>query len=208
MVMKNNEELVGYLAGSARVLKTPRIQEAFKAVDRADFVVADYHAECYEDYPLSIGHGQTISQPSTVAFMLELLEPRWGQKILDIGCGSGWTTALLANIAGDEGSVIGLERIPELVAFGKRNLAKYRFLNANIEQAGDALGKESQAPFDRILVSAGARKLPEALVAQLALGGILVAPVGNAIVRIEKRSDGTINRQVHEGFVFVPLIEA
>ena len=121
------EELIEHLQSGTRVLKTPRIRAAFEAVDRADFVTSGYLPEAYEDYPLPIGAGQTISQPSTVAFMLELLEPAEGQNILDIGCGSGWTTALLAHVAGGKGSVLGLERIPELVAFGGENLSKYGF---------------------------------------------------------------------------------
>ena len=200
------EELIEHLQSGTRVLKTPRIRAAFEAVDRADFVTPSHLFESYEDYPLPIGQGQTISQPSTVAFMLELLELAEGQNILDVGCGSGWTTALLAHVAGGKGSVLGLERIPVLVAFGRENLAKYGFPQARIEQAGAELGKPSQAPFDRMLVSAAAEKLPEPLIGQLVQGGVLVVPVRDAILKIRKKQSGEIETVRHEGFAFVPLI--
>jgi len=121
--MQNNKELIKHLI-ARNVLKTKAIIDAFQAVDRIDFVPLKYLDEAYGDYPLPIGYGQTISQPFTVAFMLELLQPQKGDKILDVGSGSGWTTALLAHIVQEEGSVRGIELIPELVAFGKKNLNK------------------------------------------------------------------------------------
>ncbi|OGG48169.1 protein-L-isoaspartate O-methyltransferase [Candidatus Kaiserbacteria bacterium RIFCSPHIGHO2_01_FULL_51_33] len=200
-------QLLEHLQSNTRVLKTPRIREAFEKIDRADFILPEYRGEAYEDYPLPIGQGQTISQPTTVAFMLELLAPKRGQKILDVGCGSGWTSALLAEVVGEKGSVLGLERVPELVAFGQKNLGKYHFLQARIERAGEELGRASEAPFDRILVSAAAEKLPETLIEQLALEGVMVVPVRDAIVKITKNRNGTLETKRHEGFAFVPLIE-
>ena len=107
--MDSKEELVAHLERNTGVLKTPVLKAAFKVVDRKDFVAGDYAIEAYEDYPLPIGYGQTISQPTTVAFMCELLGPKRGDKILDLGSGSGWTTALLAHVVGPEGSVVGVE---------------------------------------------------------------------------------------------------
>src|SRR3989338_8071025 len=107
------EVLIDDLIGGG-YLKTPLIIEAFKKIDRADFVSENLRDEAYENYPLPIGFDQTISQPLTVAFMLELLQPQPGEKILDIGSGSGWTTTLLAFCVGKEGRGFGLERIPEL----------------------------------------------------------------------------------------------
>src|SRR3989338_5684724 len=116
------------------------MNSVFEKIDRADFVSSEYQAEANENYPLPIGFGQTISQPFTVAFMLKLLSPQEGDKVLDVGCGSGWTTALLANLVGKTGKVFGVEIIPELVSFCRKNLAKYNFPNAEIIQAGAELG--------------------------------------------------------------------
>ena len=150
-----NEELIQGLKNDG-VLKTKAIEEAFRAVDRARFAGEDSRPVAYMDTALPIGEGQTISQPTVVALCLEWLSVRPGDRVLDVGSGSGWTTALLAHLVGLVGSVIGVERIPELVAFGSKNLGAYAFLQAHIEQAGPELGKPEAAPFDRILVSASA----------------------------------------------------
>lgn len=188
------------------VLHTPDIADAFLAVDRKDFIPAANHGEAYGDYPISIGHGQTISQPYTVAFMLELLEPRKGEKILDIGSGSGWTTALLAHIVGRDGHVYGTEIVPELVLLGKENIAKYPALTAEIRKATGELGFRKEAPYDKILVSAGDMQLPQELVEQLTVGGILVIPILNAIWKITRTGEEETEVEKHEGFAFVPLI--
>ncbi|MFA4872090.1 MAG: protein-L-isoaspartate O-methyltransferase [Patescibacteria group bacterium] len=213
----NNSDLVEKLKTDG-FLKTPAIISAFQKIDRADFVLPQYSNEPYEDYPLPIGHGQTISQPATVAFMLELLQPKNGEKILDMGAGSGWTTALLAEIAGDNGSVFGLEIIPELVEFGKNNLGKYNFKNAEIllagrpaatlAPAGEKLGLPSKAPFDKILVSAAAEEIPQELTAQLKIGGggIMVVPIKNSIFKITRITKDKFQAEEFSGFVFVPLI--
>ncbi len=188
------------------VLRTSKIIEAFQKIDRKDFVLPECQAQAYEDYPLPIGQGQTISQPYTVAFMLELLEPREGQKILDVGSGSGWTTALLAYITGEKGKVYGLEIIPELVALGQKNLKKYQFPQAVILQAGEELGLLKEAPFDRILASAAAKELPQQLIQQLKIGGIMVIPVQGNILKVTKISETKTHIQTFEGFRFVPLV--
>ena len=193
------------------VLKTALIINAFKKTDRADFVLSDFKKEAYRDYPLPIGYNVTISQPTTVAFMLELLEPKKGDKILDIGSGSGWTTELLSQIVGKKGKVFGVEIIPELVEFGRKNLSKYNkknvfYKNAEIILAKkDILGFSKKAPFDKILVSAMAKKLPKELVNQLSISGILVIPIKNSIWRIDKISENEIKEKEFYGFNFVPL---
>ena len=193
------------------VLKTALIINAFKKTDRADFVLSDFKKEAYRDYPLPIGYNVTISQPTTVAFMLELLEPKKGDKILDIGSGSGWTTELLSQIVGKKGKVFGVEIIPELVEFGRKNLSKYNkknvfYKNAEIILAKkDILGFSKKAPFDKILVSAMAKKLPKELVNQLSISGILVIPIKNSIWRIDKISENKIKEKEFYGFNFVPL---
>lgn len=202
--MNSNSEMVDYLV-DVGALHSSNIIEAFKNVDRADFVHDRSVGDIYEDYPLGIGLGQTISQPRTVAMMLEMLSPKEGQKILDIGSGSGWTTALLAYIAGESGLVIGVERVAELVRFGSSNLEKYNFKNAKIIEAGDELGIEGEM-FDRILVSAAAEEFPYELKNQLKVGGKIVIPVQNSIYEMTKDENGELDGVEHYGFTFVPLI--
>ncbi len=203
--MRDHRRLIEELyLGNA--IRTPQIIEAFRDIDRAHFVPENVKDEVYNDIPLPIGEEQTISQPSTVAFMLELLEPQRGEKILDIGSGSGWTTALLCHIVGEEGSVLGLERLERLADFGKANLAKMDFgPHCRIEKASNALGVPGET-FDRILVSASSDMVPEELFDQLNTGGVLVIPIGEVIYRFEKLSDGQIAQQAYPGFRFVPLI--
>lgn len=207
MEAQNLENLILALIHNG-ALKTPRIIEAFRGVDRADFVRTEDTSEAYEDYPLSIGHGQTISQPTTVALMLELLAPEAGDRVLDVGSGSGWTTAFLASIVGSKGRVFGLERIGQLVEFGRSNLGKYDFPWASIALARDELGLSSEAPFGRILVSAAADTLPQELVDQLKVGGRMVLPVQNSVWKIDKVSKAKLAKEEHPGFVFVPLRKA
>lgn len=200
----NRHELVEYLIASG-ILESAAVIEAFYQVDRADFVLPELSAVAYEDHALSIGFGQTISQPSVVAFMLELLSPQPGEKILDVGSGSGWTTALLAVLVKAAGKVYGTEIVPELVEFGKNNLAKYELPNAGIVQSGSSLGLMSEGPFDKILVSAAGTEVPQELIEQLATGGVMVMPVNNAIWQVKKLSPQEMETSRFGGFAFVPL---
>jgi protein-L-isoaspartate(D-aspartate) O-methyltransferase len=186
--------------------KSKELEQAFEAVDRKDFVPESFQNAAYGDFPLPIGFGGTISQPSTVLFMLNLLDPKPGEKVLDIGSGSGWTTALLAAAVGKKGKVFGVELVPELVEFGQNNLNKYEFLNAEIRQANeDEPGLMVEKPFDKILVSAAAGDLPKNLIDQLRIGGRMVIPIRNSVWRIDKVSDNKIMQQEYPGFAFVPL---
>ncbi|HHD83696.1 MAG TPA: protein-L-isoaspartate O-methyltransferase [Campylobacteraceae bacterium] len=203
--MKNNKELIASMIEKG-ALKSPQIIEAFEKIDRKNFIPEGFREHMYIDRPLPIGKDQTISQPSTVAFMLEQLQPQKGEKILDIGSGSGWTTALLCQIVGKEGSVLGLERHDELVKRGQENLAKLALgEHCRIEKAGRELGKPGEQ-YDRILVSASAEEIPEELFTQLKTGGILVIPVQNSIFRFKKISDTKVEAMEFPGFVFVPLV--
>jgi protein-L-isoaspartate(D-aspartate) O-methyltransferase len=204
-MMKNMHELIDTMTFSG-VLHTPHIIDAFREVDRKYFVPKMILEDVYADIPLPIGKNQTISQPSTVAFMLEHLGPKEGDDILDIGSGSGWTISLLCFVVGEKGSVIGLERVDELVEVGKKNLSKFHFgSHCRIQKAGEKLGLPGKQ-FDKILVSASAEEIPHKLFDQLRLGGILVIPVKNSIFKFEKISDTKIKSEEFEGFVFVPLI--
>lgn len=187
------------------ILHSPEIISAFEKIDRKDFVTHDSEDIAYEDIPLAIGKGQSISQPFAVAFMFELLNPQKGEKILDVGSGSGYTTTLLSEIAGESGQVIGVEIIPELVNFGRSNLAKYNFPKTEIREAGNGLGLPKEAPFDKILVSASAKSIPKQLLKQLKIGGIMVIPIKNSVLKIRKDNDGNPRIERYKKFVFVPL---
>jgi len=203
--MQSMQELIDSMILKG-MLNTPHMIDAFKEIDRKYFVPESFEEHIYVDAPLPIGNNQTISQPSTVAFMLEKLEPRRGDKVLDIGSGSGWTTSLLCHIVGEKGSVTGLERMDALVEQGKKNLSQFQFGDhCRIQRAGEKLGLPGEQ-FDRILVSASAEQVPEELFSQLNVGGILVIPVGNSIFKFKKISDTSIDREEFYGFVFVPLI--
>ncbi len=188
------------------MLKSPLIIDAFRTIDRKYFIPDHLIEDAYTDAPLPIGNYQTISQPSTVAFMMERLDPKDGNTVLDIGSGSGWTTAILCYIVGDKGSVTGVERVDTLVDQGRKNLSKFRFnSHCHIESAGDRLGLPGKQ-FDRILVSAAADEIPEELFSQLDTGGILVIPIGESIFKFTKVSETQIDKEEFYGFVFVPLI--
>lgn len=179
--------------------------EAFAAVPRVGFLPEGERARAEYDGPIPIGHGQTNSQPRTVADMLRLLDVRPGQRVLDVGAGSGWTTALLAHLTGAGGLVVGVELEPELVTFGSANLARAGVPWASILPAAPGeLGWPAMAPYQRILVSADGRRIPPALVDQLAEDGRLVLPVAGEMVLVA-RSGGRLVTSTHGRYSFVPL---
>ncbi len=216
-------------------LKTPEIIEAFKAIDRKDFISEEQKNEAYVNAPLPIGFGQTISQPLTVAFMLELLEPKQGEKILDIGAGSGWVSALLAYIVSRTNTdytrtdtdnipresalspcksvlVVAMERISELKEMAEKNIAKYNFIEKGVISIilGDgSKGYKKEAHYDKIIAAAAAKgELPKEWQKQLNIGGRIVAPLGDSIVVIDKIGKNKYNVKEHFGFSFVPLISS
>ena len=191
-------------------LKTPSIIEAFRNIDRANFVLDETKNIAYTNQALTIGEGQTISQPLTVAFMLELLEPKTGEKIMDIGAGSGWQAALLAEITGKkEGTVITIERIPELAEMAKDNIAKYNFISektVEVIHADGTEGYEPEAPYDKIIAAAEGKELPKSWKEQLRIGGKIVMPIGNNICLFEKKDNEKWDKKQFFGFAFVPLV--
>jgi protein-L-isoaspartate(D-aspartate) O-methyltransferase len=190
-------------------LKTPRIIEAFKKIKRADFLPEDIKDLAELNEALPIGFGQTISQPLVVAFMLELLNPQPGEKILDIGSGSGWTSALLGEIVGEKGRVIAIEIIPELTKFGEKNVAKYSFIEKKIAKfvfSDGSKGYAREAPFDKILASASAEKIPSVWREQIKIGGKIVTPIGSSIWYFSRKSEKEFEEIEYPGFVFVPLV--
>lgn len=190
-------------------LKTPGIIEAFQKIRREDFVLDNMKDMAELNEALPIGFGQTISQPLVVAFMLEQLNPRPSDKILDVGSGSGWTSALLAEIVGPQGRVIAIELIPELKELGEKNTAKYSFIEKGIVKficADGSRGYQSEAPFDAILASASAQELPKEWKKQLKIGGKIVTPIKNSIWVFTKTSEDEFKEMEYPGFAFVPLV--
>jgi protein-L-isoaspartate(D-aspartate) O-methyltransferase len=204
-----NQALVDQLK-QQEVLVTPRIIKAFQAIDRTDFVPSRLSGQAYANHPLPIGHGQTISQPYTVAFMLELLQPQLGQNILDIGAGSGWQTALLAHVVGAEGHVTAIERIPELASQCKANIAPYNFIEQGIVdiRSQNAIdGAPDAAPFDRIITAADIDTIPQAWLDQLKIYGRLITPQHSSLTVIDRKTDKDWQTRTIPGFVFVPFID-
>ena len=190
-----------------RPVGDPRVAAAFAAVPRIGFLPAHQRRFAADDRPLGIGHGQTNSQPTTVANMLELLDVHPGQRVLDVGAGSGWTTALLGELVGPAGRVVGLELVPELAHWGAMNVSNHHLPWATeTEPAPGVMGAPDQGPFDRILVSAEADELPTELVDQLAPGGVLVIPVRGRMLRVHRHADGSTTTDHHGWYSFVPLL--
>ena len=185
----------------------PAVRDAFARVHRVDFLPADQRGFAGQDAALRIGHGQTNSQPSTVRAMLELLDVHAGHRVLDVGCGSGWTTALLGTLVGPAGEVVGVEVVPELVTWGRENVARYAMPWTSVHQATEGvLGLPDLAPFDRILVSAEATRLPGPLVEQLVTGGLMVVPVVGRMT-VVTRTAGEPEVITKGWYSFVPLRE-
>jgi protein-L-isoaspartate(D-aspartate) O-methyltransferase len=188
------------------VIKDPRVIDAMRRVPRERFVEDDLRPHAYSDRPLPIGHGQTISQPRMVAIMLQELALKGDEKVLDLGSGSGYQTALLAELAG---LVIAVELVPELVERSRAVLAGLEYKNVSVHQATEQLGWPDAAPYDAIIVAAAAPRIPMSLIDQLAEGGRMVIPVGGRgrqeLMLIEQSKEGVrVSRRGACGFV--PLI--
>ncbi len=184
-----------------------RVQAAFDAVPREPFLPRRKRRYAGEDRPIEIGHGQTNSQPRTVRAMLELLDARPGDRVLDLGCGSGWTSALLGALVGESGLVLGVEIVPALAKLARHNVRATSGAHVDIQMADpSALGAPDLAPFDKILVSAQATAMPDPLIAQLAVGGRLVVPIQTVMTVVDRLGEDEVSVHEHGRYSFVPLI--
>lgn len=191
-----------------RGVTDPRVLEAMSEIPREIFVEEALAEQAYSDSALPIGQGQTISQPYIAAKMTEMLAPGREHRVLEVGTGTGYQTALLARLAGE---VFTVERIPALAERASRNLLQLGFRNVHLLVGDGSVGWPGMAPFDRILVAAAAPDVPPSLAAQLAPGGRMVLPVGDArtqVLTLVAREEGGWTRQAREGCVFVRLIGA
>jgi protein-L-isoaspartate(D-aspartate) O-methyltransferase len=201
----SNRKFIEQLVREGRI-KTKAIINAFFKIDRTDFIPDEFKDEAYFDMPIPIFSGMTTSQPSTIAFMLEKLQPRRGQKVFEIGTGSGYLTALLAVLVGEKGEVFSVEYFPELKNFAESNLRQYNFKNV-ILLAGDGKdGLLQEAPFDKIISSAEVREIPKTWEEQLKIGGSILTPIDSKIVLAKKVAEDKFDAEFFSAFSFVPLL--
>lgn len=203
------DELIRSMKASG-YLKSASIEAALRNAPRHLFLPRKMADMAYRDCPLSIGHGQTISQPSTVVVMTETLQAKPEQRILEIGGGSGWQAALLGRIVGPKGKVYTIERIEELVKMAKNNLRAVGIRNVRVVHGDGSGGLPKQAPYDRIIVTAACPAVPPHLIAQLKMKGRLIVPVGDLYTQImtviTKTAKDTFEKEEIGRFMFVPLI--
>ncbi len=188
-----------------RGIRDPRVLEAFLEVPRHRFVPASMAPYAYEDHPLSIGQGQTISQPYIVALMTRELQVRGGEKVLEVGTGSGYQAAILAHMGAE---VFGVERLPALAERARTLLRELGYDGVRLDVGDGTLGLPREAPFDRIIVTAAAPEIPPSLKDQLADGGLLVIPVGESfsqVLLVIRREGDRFHTRNAGGVVFVKL---
>ena len=191
-----------------RDVKNPDVLRVMRATPRHLFVPESQRKAAYEDHPLPIGYGQTISQPYIVALMTEMLEPAKTLRVLEIGTGSGYQAAVLAQLVGQ---VYSVEVVPELAATAKAALASLGYKNVTVKHGDGYQGWKEEAPFDRIILTASPPEVPQALVDQLKEGGKLIGPVGRTpftqeLIVVEKLAGGKIRRRSGIPVIFVPMV--
>ena len=204
--MNPRQRMVGEIR-KKYLLSAPRVFSAMLKVSREEFVPRQYRDSAYEDGPISIGHGQTISQPYTVAFMTNLLELKGEEKVLEIGTGSGYQAAILSLLAK---KVYTIEIIGELADKARDTLKKLGYKNVEVRAGSGEWGWPEQAPFNAIVVTAGVEKVPQELFAELQEGGVLVAPIGagpDKVMAKFVKSEGRLTKKEYGIFSFVPFIK-
>jgi len=189
-----------------RGILNEKLLEIMKQVPRHLFVSKSMISAAYDDHPLPIGHGQTISQPYMVAIMTDILELKGDEKVLEVGAGSGYQAAILSKLAK---KVVTVERVKELAERTKKLLKKYKYENVKVIHGDGTKGYEKNAPYNAIIVTAAAPKIPNKLIEQLAENGRIVAPIGprwhQELIRI-KKTNGKLEKDYFGGCIFVPLI--
>jgi protein-L-isoaspartate(D-aspartate) O-methyltransferase len=192
-------------------IRDPRVREAFLAVPRESFLVPEERVEAYRDTPLSIGHNQTISAPSMIAIMLEEARLRQGERVLEIGTGSGYHAALLAFLVGPR-NVISIERVEVLAERARSNLASVAFGEVTVVVGDGSLGYPDRGPYDCIMATAGAPQIPDPWASQLSSQSRIVAPIGprhgQFLVIATKTQDGRLDVREGTPCAFVPLVGA
>ena len=202
--MPKKDALIDYWLKN-KIITDQRLIKAFQEVKRENFITKEFINEAYGDYPLPIGHEQTISQPTTIMLMTEALELKSTDKVLEIGSGSGYQAVLISKLAK---KVVSIEIIKDLVLFAKENIKNGNIKNVEIIHGDGSNGYEKSAPYDKIIVTAACPKIPEALIEQLKDNGIIVAPVGplygQVMVKARKIKNQLITEKLGD-FMFVPL---
>jgi len=193
---------------AARGLDDPKLLAAFRAVPREDFIGGDYADYAYQDSPLPIESGQTISQPYIVALTIDAAGIGEGDKVLEVGAGSGYAAAVIGQIAGE---VIAVERIHGLAMLAEKRMRQLGYHNVTIVEGDGTLGWPEEAPFDAIVAAASGSHVPQSWIAQLRPGGRIVMPIGGphevqSLIKVTKEEDGTLSRENLGGVRFVPLI--
>lgn len=190
-------------------LQNKALEKAFLAVKRQEFFLPAMRHHSYVDSAFPIGFGQTISQPITIAIMLEMLDLRPGNTVLEVGSGSGYVLALLSRLVGEKGKVYGVELMHELEQKAKKKLLELGYKNVFMNCCDGTLGWKEQAEFDRILVSAACKEIPKPLIEQLREKGKIVAPIGRSfyseIVLLQKEKGKAVEKERKCCFAFVPL---
>jgi len=190
----------------ARGVRNPDVLRVMRSTPRHLFVPPALQADAYADRPLSIGYGATISQPYIVALMTELIEPSSAHRVLEIGTGSGYQAAVLAQLVKQ---VYTIEIVPELAQSAGETLARLGYANVTVRQGDGYQGWPEAAPFDRIVLTAAPLAIPPKLIGQLQRGGRLVAPVGELpnqeLVVLDKKADGSLRRRSAGAVLFVPM---
>ena len=200
-------DLIAYLKNS-KFLTDKCVEDALRKIPRHEFVPESELDNAYNNEPLPIMKNQTISQPGVVTRMTEWLDVKDGQKILEIGTGSGWQSAILSYLVGT-GTIYSIERHPELVKFAQENLNKLNIDNIHIILGDGCLGYPQTSPYDRIIITAACTEIPFPLLEQLSENGLIIAPIGDSsqsLVLLQKTSKGMLEIKRQSKYVFVPLV--